>query len=139
MNTLRIATRRSPLALWQAHYVADELKRFHRGLRTELVEITTTGDRILGKPLATIGGKGLFLKELESALLAKEADIAVHSMKDVTVDLPRGPALGELLSPSRPTGRASVESIPHHGGFTDRRPHRIIEFEASVPDQASAS
>lgn len=90
MNTLRIATRRSPLALWQAGWVARELETHHPGLETELVEMTTTGDRIQDRPLAAAGGKGLFLKELEHGLLSGEADIAVHSMKDVTVSIPAG-------------------------------------------------
>lgn len=90
MNTVRIATRRSPLALWQAEWVARRLEQHHAGLRTELVEMTTSGDRIQDRPLATAGGKGLFLKELENGLLNGEADIAVHSMKDVTVHIPEG-------------------------------------------------
>lgn len=90
MDALRIATRKSPLALWQARWVADGLQRWHPGLKIRLVEMTTTGDRIQDRPLATAGGKGLFLKELEQGLIAGEADIAVHSMKDVTVDIPDG-------------------------------------------------
>lgn len=90
MNTVRIATRRSPLALWQAEWVARRLQQQHAGLGTELVEMTTSGDRIQDRPLATAGGKGLFLKELENGLLNGEADIAVHSMKDVTVHIPEG-------------------------------------------------
>lgn len=90
MDALRIATRRSPLALWQARWVAEGLERQHPGLETRLVEMITTGDRIQDRPLATAGGKGLFLKELEQGLIAGEADIAVHSMKDVTVNVPDG-------------------------------------------------
>lgn len=90
MDVLRIATRRSPLALWQARWVASGLERHNPGLKTELVEMTTSGDRIQDRPLATAGGKGLFLKELEHGLLSGEADIAVHSMKDVTVTIPDG-------------------------------------------------
>lgn len=90
MTALRIATRASPLALWQARWVAAELERHHPDLETELVEMTTTGDRIQDRPLATAGGKGLFLKELENGLLGGDADIAVHSMKDVTVTIPDG-------------------------------------------------
>ncbi len=90
MTVLRIATRRSPLALWQAKWVARGLERHHPGLETELVEMTTSGDRIQDRPLATAGGKGLFLKELEHGLLNGDADIAVHSMKDVTVTVPEG-------------------------------------------------
>jgi len=90
MSVLRIATRRSPLALWQARWVARGLEAHRPGLRTELVEMTTSGDRIQDRPLATAGGKGLFLKELEHGLLEGKADIAVHSMKDVTVTVPEG-------------------------------------------------
>ena len=87
---LRIATRNSQLALVQANWVKQQLETKHPLLRCELVPMTTTGDRELSMPLATIGGKGLFLKELEQALLEHRADIAVHSLKDVTVDLPPG-------------------------------------------------
>jgi len=90
MKPVRIATRRSPLALWQAEWVARRLREHHAGLHTELVEMTTSGDRIQDRPLATAGGKGLFLKELENGLLNGDADIAVHSMKDVTVRIPEG-------------------------------------------------
>jgi len=89
-ETVRIATRKSPLALWQAHFVADRLRALHPGLRTELLQLTTQGDRILDAPLSKVGGKGLFVKELEQALLEGRADIAVHSMKDVPMELPRG-------------------------------------------------
>ena len=89
-NVLRIATRQSPLALWQAHYVKDALMANHPGLIVELVPTLTRGDVILDTPLAKVGGKGLFVKELEVALLEKRADIAVHSMKDVPVEFPDG-------------------------------------------------
>lgn len=88
MDILRIATRRSPLALWQAKYVRSRLSLCHPGLSIELVEVTTTGDKVLDVPLANAGGKGLFMKELEVCLLEGGADIAVHSMKDVVVQLP---------------------------------------------------
>lgn len=87
---IRIATRKSQLALWQANYVADRLQQAHPGLQVELLTLTTQGDKILDSPLAKIGGKGLFVKELEHSLLAQEADLAVHSMKDVPVTLPEG-------------------------------------------------
>ena len=87
---LRIATRKSQLALWQANYVANLLKNTHPGLEIELIEMTTQGDKILDTPLAKVGGKGLFVKELEVGMLEGQADIAVHSMKDVPVDLPEG-------------------------------------------------
>ena len=86
---VRIATRRSALALWQARHVAASLQQYHPGLTTSLVEVTTTGDREQGVALTKIGGKGLFLKELEQALLDNRADIAVHSMKDVPAALPQ--------------------------------------------------
>lgn len=89
-RTLRIATRQSPLALWQAEHVAEGLRRHHPGLQVELVAMTTRGDKLLDAPLAKVGGKGLFVKELETALLENEADIAVHSMKDVPMDFPEG-------------------------------------------------
>ncbi|MFT3808187.1 hydroxymethylbilane synthase [Arenimonas sp.] len=87
MDKLRIATRKSALALWQAEHVAARLRAAHAGLVVELVPMTTRGDKILDRPLADIGGKGLFLKELEVAMLEGEADIAVHSLKDVPMDL----------------------------------------------------
>lgn len=97
MSALRIATRKSPLALWQAEHVARLLRERHPGLDIELVALSTQGDKLLDAPLAKVGGKGLFLKELENALLENRADIAVHSLKDVTVDIPAGLALGVFL------------------------------------------
>jgi hydroxymethylbilane synthase len=102
MNRLRIGTRKSPLALWQAEHVRARLTAAHPGLEIELVKMSTEGDRILDAPLAKVGGKGLFLKELEQALLDGRADIAVHSLKDVTVTLPDGlhiPVIGEREDP----------------------------------------
>ncbi len=93
MQLLRIATRKSPLAMWQAHFVSNALTKVHPGLKVEIVGMTTQGDKILDTPLAKIGGKGLFVKELEVALLEERADIAVHSMKDVPMVLPPGLAL----------------------------------------------
>jgi len=93
---LRIATRKSLLALWQAEYVKAELLKFHPQLDIELVPLTSRGDKILDVPLAKVGGKGLFVKELEQALLANEADIAVHSMKDVPMEFPAGLGLSTI-------------------------------------------
>lgn len=90
MNTLRIATRKSPLAMWQAEFVKARLEAEHSGLSVELLPMSTKGDKILDTPLAKIGGKGLFLKELENAMLDGRADIAVHSMKDVPMEFPDG-------------------------------------------------
>ena len=97
MTHIRIATRQSKLALWQSNHVADQLKRAHPGLTTELVPLSTKGDEILDRSLAEIGGKGLFLKELEIALLDSRADIAVHSLKDVPAQNPDGLALSVVL------------------------------------------
>ncbi|HEX5056222.1 MAG TPA: hydroxymethylbilane synthase [Gammaproteobacteria bacterium] len=88
MKVLRIATRKSPLALWQAEEVSARLRALHPGLTVELVKLSTQGDKILDSPLSKVGGKGLFTKELEESMLAGEADIAVHSMKDVPVEMP---------------------------------------------------
>lgn len=89
-NTLRIATRNSPLALWQAEFVSQQLQHHYPDLSVEIIGMTTRGDQLLDSPLAKIGGKGLFVKELETALLENRADIAVHSMKDVGVQFPDG-------------------------------------------------
>ena len=87
---IRIATRKSALALWQAEYVKARLQEAHPGLVVTLVPMVSRGDKLLDSPLSKIGGKGLFVKELETALLENEADIAVHSMKDVPMDFPEG-------------------------------------------------
>ncbi len=97
MKTLRIATRQSALALWQAEHVAARLRAVHADLHVELVPMTTRGDEILDQPLSAIGGKGLFLKELEVAMLEGRADIAVHSLKDVPMEVESGFALGAVL------------------------------------------
>ncbi|MEO5627012.1 MAG: hydroxymethylbilane synthase [Dokdonella sp.] len=97
MKRLRIATRQSALALWQAEHVATRLRVLHAGLVVELVPMTTRGDQIIDRPLAEIGGKGLFLKELEVAMLEQRADIAVHSFKDVPMELEPGFAIGAVL------------------------------------------
>ncbi|HKL76896.1 MAG TPA: hydroxymethylbilane synthase, partial [Gammaproteobacteria bacterium] len=89
-DRIRIGTRGSKLALWQANHVKDQLEAAHPGLMAEVVTITTSGDRIQDRSLLEIGGKGAFVKEIEEALLAEEVDIAVHSMKDVPVELPDG-------------------------------------------------
>ena len=96
-TTLKIATRKSQLALWQAEHVATLLRQTHRGLLVELVPIVTQGDRIQDRSLAAIGGKGLFIKELEVALQEQRADIAVHSMKDLPGDLPDGLLIAAVL------------------------------------------
>ena len=101
-QTLKIATRRSPLALWQANYVKERLIQIYPELTVELVPLITKGDVILDTPLAKIGGKGLFVKELENALLSGEADIAVHSMKDVPMQFPAGLELNVICKREDP-------------------------------------
>lgn len=101
-NKIRIATRKSPLAMWQAEHVRDRLTAAYPGLEVELLTMTTEGDRILDTPLAKIGGKGLFVKELEKSILEGDADIAVHSMKDVPVAFPEGLHLSVILEREEP-------------------------------------
>lgn len=110
-QTVRIATRQSRLALWQAEHVAMRLREAHPGLSVVLVPMTTTGDRILDRPLADVGGKGLFIKELELALAEERADIAVHSMKDVPSELPPGMTLAAMLPREDP--RDVFVSVKH--------------------------
>jgi hydroxymethylbilane synthase len=102
-DILRIATRKSPLALWQAEFVKSELLRHHPGLQVELVPMTTRGDKLLDTALAKVGGKGLFVKELETAMLDGLADIAVHSMKDVPMELPQGLGLEVICKREDPS------------------------------------
>ncbi|MHA7844833.1 hydroxymethylbilane synthase [Serratia sp. D1N4] len=115
---IRIATRQSPLALWQAHYVQQRLMVSHPGLQVELVPMVTRGDIILDTPLAKVGGKGLFVKELELALLEGRADIAVHSMKDVPVAFPEGLGLVTICERDDPRDAfvsnrfASLDQLP---------------------------
>ncbi|RMH01768.1 MAG: hydroxymethylbilane synthase [Aquificota bacterium] len=100
MKVLRIGTRKSKLALWQANWVKERLESL--GYKAQLVHITTTGDKILDAPLAKIGGKGLFVKEIEEALLRGDIDLAVHSLKDVPMDLPEGLTLGAITHREEP-------------------------------------
>jgi len=118
LSHIRIATRRSPLALWQAEYVSAELKRLDPTVTTELVKIVTKGDKILDVPLAQVGGKGLFTKEIDEALLDGRADIAVHSMKDVPTQLPEGTSI--RAHPKREDPRDAVATIT--GGDMDTLP-----------------
>ena len=97
-RTVRIATRKSALALWQAEYVKAKLLEHYPSMTVELVPMSTQGDKILDTPLAKIGGKGLFIKELEIAMLEGRADIAVHSMKDVPVEFPEGFGLHAMIA-----------------------------------------
>ena len=118
METVRIATRKSPLALWQSEHVADRLRQAHPGLHVELVPMSTRGDEVLDRSLAAIGGKGLFLKELELAMLRGEADCAVHSLKDVPMELDEPFALPAILPRHDPADGfvsnlyASLDALP---------------------------
>lgn len=113
-----IATRESPLALWQAHFVRDALLAAHPGLSVDLLGMTSRGDQVLDVPLAKVGGKGLFVKELETALLDRRAHIAVHSMKDVPMDFPEGLELGVICEREEPADAfvsnryASFDELP---------------------------
>lgn len=117
-QSLRIATRKSPLAMWQAVYVKNALESAHPDLIVELVPMVTRGDVILDTPLAKVGGKGLFVKELELAMIEGRADIAVHSMKDVPVDFPEGLGLVTICEREDPRDAfvsnhyESIESLP---------------------------
>ena len=118
VDLIRIATRESPLALWQAEFVKAEILRRHPEITIELVGMTTKGDIILDTPLAKIGGKALFVKELEVAMLENRADIAVHSMKDVPMEFPQGLGLVVICEREDPTDAfvsnnyGSVEELP---------------------------
>jgi hydroxymethylbilane synthase len=117
-KTIRIATRSSPLALWQAEEVKRRLNQIHPDVNVELVTMTTQGDRILDAPLAKIGGKGLFVKELEAGMLVGDADLAVHSMKDVPVEFPDGLELALIMQREDPRDAfvsnryASLDAMP---------------------------
>lgn len=139
MNTLRIATRKSQLALWQANFVADLLQRAHPELGVELVEIVSQGDRTLDVPLAAVGGKGLFLKELEQSLLDGESDIAVHSMKDVTVTLPDGLMIATICEREDPRDAfvsnhySTLEAMPEGGVVGSCSLRRRCQVQAAYP------
>ncbi|WP_058911779.1 hydroxymethylbilane synthase [Entomohabitans teleogrylli] len=130
-NVMRIATRQSPLALWQAHYVKSRLEACHPGLTVELVPMVTRGDVILDTPLAKVGGKGLFVKELELALLENRADIAVHSMKDVPVEFPSG--LGLVTICEREDPRDAF--VSHHYASLDQLPPGSVVGTSSLRRQ----
>ncbi|WP_027351342.1 hydroxymethylbilane synthase [Halotalea alkalilenta] len=139
--SLRIATRRSPLALWQAEHVKARLEALHPGLEVSLVSMSTRGDRILDAPLAKVGGKGLFVKELEEALLDGRADIAVHSMKDVPMHFPQGLGLEAILERGAPTDAFvsdrfdSLEALPEGarvGTSSLRRQLQLLELRPDL-------
>lgn len=112
-KVIRIATRKSPLALWQAEHVAERLENAFPDIKTELVKMVTKGDKILDAPLAKIGGKGIFVKELEQGMLEGSADIAVHSMKDVPMAFPEGLHLSVVLEREDPTDAFVSNTYKH--------------------------
>lgn len=137
---IRIATRESLLALWQAEYVATALKNAHPGLEVELVKMKSQGDKILDTPLAKIGGKGLFTKELEDGLLRGDADIAVHSMKDVPMELPEGLHLPVICPREDPRDAfvsnkfATLDSLPQGAVVGTSSLRRQAQLLARRPD-----
>lgn len=156
MKTIRIGTRKSQLALWQAEYIRHRLTAQWPGLHVELVKMTTQGDRILDRTLAKVGGKGLFTKELEQGLLERDVDIAVHSLKDVTVDLPAGlhlPVFCEREDPRDafishrydslaalpPGARVGTASLRRQSLIRHRYPHlALVDLRGNVPTRLAA-
>ena len=140
MNSLRIATRKSPLALWQANYVKDKLAESHPDLAVELVAMTTKGDKLLDRSLATEGGKGLFLKELEASLLNNETDIAVHSMKDVPVTLPDGLEIVSVCEREDPRDAfvsnsfQNLYALPNGSRVGTSSLRRVAQLKSSFPN-----
>lgn len=139
-QTLRIATRQSKLALWQAEHIKARLQQLHPDLGVELVGFTTRGDKILDTPLAKIGGKGLFVKELESALLDGRADLAVHSMKDVPMEFPEGLGLAVICEREDPTDAlvsnrfANIDELPAGSRIGTSSLRRQCQLRARRPD-----
>ncbi|MBN2605878.1 MAG: hydroxymethylbilane synthase [Thiotrichales bacterium] len=139
-KTLTIATRKSPLAMWQAEFVKAELEKAHPHLEVILLPMSTKGDKILDVPLAKIGGKGLFTKELEDRMMDGDADIAVHSMKDVPMELPEGFALGAILERHAPTDAfvsnnyASFDELPEGAILGTSSLRRKAQLMAKRPD-----
>ena len=139
-RNLRIATRRSALALWQAEFIKAELERLHRNVTVELIKIKTLGDKILDVPLAKVGGKGLFVKELEEAMLAGHADLAVHSMKDVPMALPEGLGLAAICERDDPTDAfisnhfSSLDDLPQNAVVGTSSLRRESQLRANRPD-----
>ncbi|MGL4475436.1 MAG: hydroxymethylbilane synthase [Shewanella sp.] len=137
---IRIATRKSPLAMWQAEFVKAELERIHPGLQVELLPMSTKGDIILDTPLAKVGGKGLFVKELEVAMLENQADIAVHSMKDVPVDFPEGLGLEVICEREDPRDAfvsnhyQTIEELPQGAIVGTSSLRRQCQLRARRPD-----
>ncbi len=140
MKKIRIATRKSPLALWQAEHVAGRLGKLFPEIQIELVKMVTKGDKILDAPLAKIGGKGVFVKELELGMLNGDADIAVHSMKDVPVEFPEGLHLAAILDREDPTDAfvsnkfQSLDALPKTAKIGTSSLRRQCQIKEKFPD-----
>lgn len=141
-HTVRIATRKSPLALWQAEFVRDSLLAQNPDLNIELVKMFTQGDKILDTPLAKVGGKGLFVKELEQGILRGDADIAVHSMKDVPVEFPDGLHLAVICEREDPRDAfvsntyKNIEDLPQGARVGTSSLRRTCQIRTWRPDLA---
>ena len=139
-KTLKIATRKSPLALWQAEFVKSQLQLLHPNLKVELIKMTTKGDQILNSPLSKIGGKGLFIKELEVGMLEGRADIAVHSMKDVPYSLPEEFELGAIMARENPldafvsNNYENLNDLPLGARVGSCSMRRVVQIKAVRPD-----
>ena len=137
---LKIATRKSPLALWQAEFVKSKLETIYPDLKVELVKMTTQGDQILNSPLSKIGGKSLFIKELEVGIMEGRADIAVHSMKDIPYELPQGFEIGAILERESPFDAFvsndfnSIQDLPVGARLGSCSLRRILQVKALRPD-----
>ena len=140
ISVLKIATRKSPLALWQAEFVKSKLASLYPDLKIELVKMTTQGDQILNSPLSKIGGKSLFIKELEVGMNEGRADIAVHSMKDVPYELPQGFEIGAILERENPfdafvsNDYNTIEELPIGAKLGSCSLRRIVQVKAIRPD-----
>lgn len=139
--TIRIGTRASALAMWQAEHVQGLLRAQWPGLKTELVPMTTTGDRILDRPLADIGGKGLFVKELEHGMLKGDVDIAVHSMKDMPTEQPDGLVLDVVIPRASSFDvlcgsheRFTLQTLPHGARVGTGSQRRMAQLRMARPD-----
>src|SRR3970282_3057341 len=140
MTTLRIATRKSPLALWQSEHVAARLRAAHPGLQCELRPMSTRGDEVLDRSLAAIGGKGLFLKELELAMQRGDADCAVHSLKDVLMELEPGFVVPAILARADYAAAfvsndfEDIDALPHGARVGTSSLRRQAKLRALRPD-----
>ena len=139
-SKLRIATRKSPLALWQANFVKQAVESAHADIRVELIPMSTRGDKLLDSPLSKIGGKALFVKELENAILSDHADVAVHSMKDVPMELPEGLALAAICEREDPSDAfvsnnyEKIEDLPNQAKVGTSSFRRQCQLKSLRPD-----